>query len=113
MVNKPGKPPSGLWRYNPETPEGKYLLTRRDGTIPEWPFFALGAKDPCSAVALRAYANEADRLGYNAQYVMDVLRLAEEFEQYRMAHGDGDPDRGRHRPDDPRTIELMKKGKSA
>lgn len=28
---------AGIWRNNPETREGKYLVQRRDGTIPDWP----------------------------------------------------------------------------
>ena len=28
---KLGKPLAGLWRNNPDTPEGKYLVRRRDG----------------------------------------------------------------------------------
>jgi len=104
------KPLSGLWRRNPVTPEGKYLVKRRDGSIPEWPNLVIGAKDPAAPVALRAYADEAERLGMNAQYVADMRWLAEEFENYRLAHGDGDPDRGKHRTDDPAVIAEMAKG---
>jgi hypothetical protein len=35
----------GLWRDDPATPEGKYLVMRRDGTVVEWPNFTIGAKD--------------------------------------------------------------------
>lgn len=107
------KPASGLWRNNPETPGGKYLVKRRDGTIPDWPSFVLGAKDPAAAIALRAYAIAARKIGLNPQYVTDILKLANDFEAYRMANGDGDPDRGRHREDDPATIAEMRKGRSA
>lgn len=102
------KQPTGLWRNNPETPEGKYLVKRRDGTIPEWPSLTIGAKDPAAPAALRAYADEAKRLGFNAQYVTDMLALADEFEQYRLTHGAGDPDRGRHRRDDPVIVAEMR-----
>jgi len=34
----------GLWRDDPATPEGKYLVKRRDGTVVEWPSFTLGAE---------------------------------------------------------------------
>lgn len=107
------KPVTGLWRKNPETPEGKYLVKRRDGTIPEWPSFVLGAKDPAAPIALRAYADECRRRGMNDQYCSDVMWLALEFEKYRAGHGDGDQDRGRHRKDDPATIAQMRKEKSA
>lgn len=107
------KPLSGLWRKNKDTPEGKYLVKRRDGTIPEWPSFVIGAKDPAAPAALRAYANKARALGMNENYVSDVLSLAEEFERYRLTHGEGDPDRGRHRKDDTQTVKEMRGGKSA
>lgn len=107
------KPLAGLWRNNPETPEGKYLVVRRDGTIVEWPNFVIGAKDPAAPAALRAYANNARALGMNEQYVNDVLALARQFETFRLMHGEGDPDRGRHRNDDPDTVKKMKRGGSA
>jgi hypothetical protein len=107
------KPASGLWRKNPETPEGKYLVKRRDGTVVNWPNFVLGAKDPAAPAALRAYAEEALRLGMNGQYVADIAMLSVEFERYRLEHGEGDPDRGPHRKDDPATISQMRGGGSA
>ncbi len=102
----------GLWRDDPKTPEGKYLVKRRDGTVPEWPSFTLGARDPAAPAALRAYATVALELGLDEEYAMSVMRLAEEFEQYRAEHGAGDPDRGQHRKDDPATIAEMKLGRS-
>lgn len=107
------KPEAGLWRKNPETPEGKYLVMRRDGTVVEWPNFVIGAKDPAAPAALRAYANEAEKFGMNAQFVLDVRLLADQFERYRSLYGEGDPDRGRHRKDDPETVEKMRHGGSA
>lgn len=103
------KPLVGLWRRNPKTPEGKYLVKRRDGSIVEWPNLVIGAKDPAAPAALRAYAYEAARLGMNVQYVTDMFWLADEFERYRAMYGDGDPDRGQHRTDDPATIAEMRK----
>jgi hypothetical protein len=107
------KEPAGLWRYDPATPEGKYLVKRRDGSIVEWPSFVLGAKDPAAPYGLEAYAKEAFAQGCNSRYCDDVLRLAFEFREYRRAYGVGDPDRGRHRKDDPATIAEMRKGNSA
>ena len=107
------KPLTGLWRNNPDTPEGKYLVKRRDGSIVEWPNFVLGAKDPASPAALRAYANAGRRAGFNVKMCDDICALADYFEAYRQQHGTGDPDRGRHRVDDPVTVEEMKHGKSA
>lgn len=112
-MNEEKKPLAGLWRENPETPEGKYLVKRRDGSVVEWPNFVIGAKDPAAPAALRAYADAALEYGMNDQYVAGVRRLANQFEAFRKAHGDGDPDRGRHRKDDPATIAEMRGGGSA
>src|SRR5216684_1943833 len=107
------KPLAGLWRENPESPEGKYLVKRRDGSVVEWPNFVIGAKDPAAPAALRAYAEAAQLLGMNARYVMDIRNMAEQFERYRSYYGDGDPDRGRHRVDDPATIAEMRRGQQS
>lgn len=108
----PKKIMHGLWRDDPRTPEGKYLVVRRDGTVPQWPHFVLGARDPCVPAALRAYAAQALGRGMSPGYAEAVCRLAEEFEDYRKRHGVGDPDRGRHRIDDPATVEKMRLGKA-
>lgn len=102
---------NGLWRDNPETREGKYLVKRRDGTVVEWPNFTLGARDPCAPAALEAYAAKALSLGLDIAYAKAVANLADEFEAYRIANGEGDPDRGRHRIDDPDIIAEMRSGK--
>jgi hypothetical protein len=102
----------GLWRDNPATPEGKYLVMRRDGTIPEWPHFTLGAKDPCASAALRAYSDQAYALGLDPDYAAAVKKLADEWDEYRATHGTGDPDRGRHREDDLATVTMMRQGQS-
>ena len=108
------KPLKGLFRDHPDTPEGKYLVKRRDGTVVEWPSFVLGARDPHAAVALRAYADsitkdpEAD-----PHFVTRLREWADTFDLYRQVKGNGDPTRHAHRPDDLATIEEMKKGLSA
>jgi hypothetical protein len=104
---------TGLWRYGDKAPEGKYLVTRRDGSVPEWPSMVFGAKDPAAPAALRAYANAAEELGYDPVFVADVRRMAEEFENYCAVHGVGDPDAPPHRKDDPATIAKMRLGNSA
>lgn len=103
----------GLWYKDPKTRGGKYLVTRRDGTNPSWPHFVLGARDPAAPACLRAYADEAEHLGFDPQYVADVRSMAAEFEDYRMSNGTGDPDAPRHRTDDPSTIEKMVNCKGA
>lgn len=103
----------GLWKNREGTTEGKYLVMRRDGTIPEWPGFVMGAGDPAAPVALRAYAARAMQLGMDDDYVDDVYRLADEFEEWRAEHGAGDPDAAPHREDDPEVIEKMRQGRGA
>lgn len=100
---------TGLWRKH-GIAGGKYLVQRRDGTVPDWPYFVLGARDPAAPAALRAYADEAERRGYDARYVADVREMANEFERYRLSEGSGDPDAKPHRKDDPATVARMKKG---
>lgn len=103
----------GLIRDDPKTPEGKYLVKRRDGTIPAWPHFVLGARDPRAAKSLRKYADFCEEDGLDAGFVAALRRFADEWDEYRNVHGDGDPERGLHRKDDPATIAEMKKGHSA
>lgn len=102
-----------LWRNADGTRKGKYLVQRRDGTVPEWPYFVLGAADPAAPAALRAYADAADYHGMDPAYTADLRTLASQFEAYRTEMGAGDPDAPRHRKDDPATIARMKEGRSA
>ena len=90
----------GLWRGRFNT--GKYLVLRRDGTVPPWSWFVIGSEDPAGAVALRAYADEAKRLGYDRNYVTDIRKLAKEF-----GGTTGDPVAGPHRVDHPLVAALM------
>lgn len=99
-----------LWKNVDTTREGKYLVIRRDGTVPDWPHFVLGARDPAVPAALLAYADAAESLGYDIGFVADVRALAIEFDEYRQAHGNGDADAAPHRRDDPETITKMQKG---
>lgn len=103
-----------LTRDNSATKEGKYLVMRRDGTIPSWPSFVLGARDPHAAVALRAYADSiAQDPDCHPDLPVRIRKLADEFDQYRLEHGNGDPTRGLHRKDNPLVIMLMQQGQSA
>jgi hypothetical protein len=97
-----------LWRNTDGTREGKYLVTRRDGTIPQWPYFVLGAADPAAPAALQSYALACERNGMDEAYVADLYQLAIDFDRWRREHGDGDPDAPRHREDDPETIAKMR-----
>ena len=87
--------------------EGKFLVVRRDGSIPAWPHFVMGARDPAVPHALRAYADRASELGMDAFYVESVRELADDFERYRTREGSGDPDGAPHRTDDKNVIRAM------
>jgi hypothetical protein len=104
---------AGLFSKNPATPGGKYLLQRRDGTVPPWPFFVMAASDPAAPAGIRAYADEAERLGMDPQYIADLRQLADEFPVWRDMNGTGDPDAPAHRTDDPATIAKMLTGRGA
>ena len=103
----------GLFRDDPATTEGKYLVKRRDGTVVEWPCFVLGARDPHAPAALRAYAASLEAADADVHFVERILLLADEFDIYRDEHGDGDPTKGRHRVDDPATVAEMRLGRSS
>lgn len=102
-----------LWKNCTETREGKYLVTRRDGTVPMWPHFVVAASDPAAPAALRAYADAAAGCGFDPDFVADVRALAGEFEDWREENGQGDPDAPPHRNDDPATIAKMNKGRGS
>ena len=74
---------------------GKYLLVRRDGTVPAWCNLAyvLGPRDPATPIALRAIANHAMEESKNPDldYVQSLLDRADECDRYREQHGAGDP----------------------
>ncbi len=97
---------SGLWKNDPETPEGKYpIVLRRDGTVFPGPYFVIAYRDPCAAVAFAAYAGEAFRQGMDPEYVEDLKRMASQAESEAALHGStADPDAPRHRIDDPVVI---------
>ena len=99
-----------IWAKTEEFSEGKFLVVRRDGTIPEWPHFVLGARDPAVPAALRAYADESQKRGFDMAYCDSIRDLAGDFERYRGQHGDGDPDAKPHRKDDPAVLNLMRGG---
>ncbi len=61
----------------------KYLVQRRDGTVPDWPYLVLGASDPAAPAAIRAYALAAEGLGMASEYVADLKALAFSFEDWR------------------------------
>lgn len=104
---------AGLHSKTPGTEEGKFLVLRRDGSIPDWPYFVIGASDPAAPAALRGYAVAARKEGMDPQYVEDIFDLADDFEEWRKENRTGDPDAPRHRKDDPKIIDMMRQAKGA
>lgn len=99
------------WVMTDSHPEEKYLVVRRDGTIPKWPHFVLGGHDPASAAALEAYADAAERLGYDPEFCAGVRELAAQYgEAAEVAYNAGlsDPDAGPHRTDNPHVVAMMR-----
>jgi hypothetical protein len=101
-----------LWRHAGDM-LGKYLVLRRDGTVPHWPHFVMGAMDPIVPTALAAYAREAKRQGLDREFCRDVEEEAVRFDIYRknaLEEGKkpGDPDSGPHRVDSPFVLDLMR-----
>jgi hypothetical protein len=90
---------AGLWN--------KFLVRRRDGSIPEWPWLVMGARDPAAPAAIRFYANACFQLQMDPEYVSDLYKLADEWDAYRHEHGNGDPDAAVHRTDDPDIAALL------
>ncbi len=95
--------------FNEETAEGKYpIVLRRDGTPLRTPYFVLLARDPCFDAAMRAYADEAERQGYDPEFVADCRTFANRGADIREILGAGDPDASRHRKDDPVVIAWVR-----
>lgn len=97
-----------IWAKTEEFSEGKFLVVRRDGSVPHWPHFVIGARDPAAPEALRAYADIAERQGFDGDYVASIRELADDFQAYRLAEGNGDPEAAPHRRDDQSVIQAMR-----
>lgn len=97
-----------VWAKTKEFSEGKFLVVRRDGSVPHWPHFVLGARDPAAVPALNAYADAAEKLGMDPEFVSSVRELAIDFLAYRYEQGDGDADAAPHRVDDADVIAAMR-----
>jgi len=97
-----------IWTKMESHREGKFLVVRRDGTVPVWPHFVMGVKDPAAAEALDAYAVAAARHGFDPEYVASIRELANDFFAYREEHGKSDPDAGPHRTDNSAVVAMMR-----
>lgn len=96
----------GIWQIDDERKD-KYLVLRRDATMPEWPWLVLGAADPAVPHAIRALADESEKLGMDPEYIADLRRLADRFDAWRLAHAAGDPDAAPHRDDHPAVVAML------
>lgn len=85
----------------------KFLVRRRDGSVPPWPYFVLGAADPAAPSALRQYALNASRHGMDSEYCSQVHLLAARFDEWRKENHTGDPDAVAHRQDDPEIVAAI------
>lgn len=97
-----------IWAKTKEFAEGKFLVVRRDGSSPHWPHFVLGARDMAAPIALRAYADAAEKMGYEPEYVASIRELADDFVDYCTQEGTGDPEAPPHRKDSHDVIEAMR-----
>jgi len=98
-----------IWAKTKEFSEGKFLVVRRDGSIPHWPHFVMGARDPAATAGLLAYAEKARELGYEPAYCDSIVELAtKDFPAYLAQEGAGDPEAPPHRTDDPHVIDAMR-----
>lgn len=95
-----------------EVRKGKYLVVRRDGTVPVWANFVIGAYDPCAAPAMRAYGEAARAQGYAPDFVASCFELADQFERTAAseeARAKADPDAPPHRKDLPEVLAMMRR----
>lgn len=99
-----------IWAKTEEFSEGKFLVVRRDGSVPHWPHFVIGARDPAAVPALHAYADAAEKLGHDPAFAASIRELASDFQAYRAEQGNGDPDAAPHRADNPEVIHAMRGG---
>jgi hypothetical protein len=97
-----------LWTKTEEWAEGKFLVVRRDGSVPHWPHFVLGARDPIAARVIRFYADAVMEQGGDDEYAGSLYELADDFDAYRESHGEGDPFSPPHRVDDPFVLAAMR-----
>lgn len=98
-----------IWVKTEEFREGKFLVLRRDGTVPAWSYFVIGARDPAAPGALTAYAEAAEALGFDKEYVDSMHDLVIDFDEERIAKGCGDPPAPPHRVDHPEIIRMMRR----
>lgn len=72
----------------------KYIVVRTDGTLPDWPYFVIGAKDPAAASTIRNYASTALAINGDHDYHENVKDLSRRFGVWKAAdeHGVASPE---------------------
>lgn len=63
----------------------RFDLLDRHGRPIEKPYFVLSLKDPCAPAVLKAFAEEAERQGYDAQEVSEIRETARAARAYSEA----------------------------
>lgn len=107
-----------IWaKTDGEVSEGKYLVVRRDGTIPKWGHFVISTIDPAASGGLRGYADAADRLQFDPEYVASIRELADDADRLSIQAAcdaailgtkGADPDAPPHRRDNPAVVAMMR-----
>lgn len=106
-----------IWAKTEEFSEGKYLVVRRDGTIPAWDHFVMAAGDPAAPAGLLAYAAEARKLGMDEAFCASIEELAADFAMETVDRANraeqrgekgADPDAPPHRKDNPAVLAMMR-----
>ena len=101
---------TGIWKTNDGERLDKYLVVRRDNTVPPWPWFVLAAADPVAPIAIRAYADAASANSVDDEdFITDLYALADEFDRWRASNTTGDPAGARHRTDDPVVVARIER----
>jgi hypothetical protein len=80
----------------------KFLVIRRDGTVPEWPWFVLGGRSPWSLEAAKAYLGAAERGGADEAHLEAIRGIVAAMEAHPKG---GDHEFG---PDDPSILQVMR-----
>ncbi len=78
----------GLWRFG-DIAGGKYLVERADGSVLHHPNIALGARDPCTPAALRAYAKRAEEIQFIGYQSATAAGRRPIIACYRITRRDG------------------------
>lgn len=84
----------------------KFLVLRRDGTVPLWPWMVLGGRDPLAIVAAEAYLAALLQEEQADQAYVDYIReMVDTLKSYPKG---GDHDFGL---DDPSIVQVMRDGR--